>query len=274
MAGDFKKQPYNSYLIDGELYAGVSTILNVEGAGDFLISWALRTFGSQPDPIAAHQQFMETVSGTGTSIHKYIELDLAGMDGSPYAKHDTMDAIETYHAWKKEHEIKVHASELTVHHPAWRCAGTLDAVLEIDGKLYVVDYKTGKFKARYFTQLAAYKAMLERMPKKKRIAGIEQAELAVLEINRDGSPAKFITLKDKYQDSVTYDDELGVFHALRYVWWMRNLRSKQYQPVIKHMEQLMDPMDLDFQKTFNRGEATNGAQNSDETISRKHSLHK
>jgi hypothetical protein len=255
------KQPYNSYLIDGELYVGVSTILNVESAGDFLITWALRTFGTQPDPIAAHQHFMDTVSQTGTSIHKYIECDLAGQDGGAFAKDDTINAITTYHEWKKEHAIKIHASELRVHHPGWRCAGTLDAVLEIDGKLYVVDYKTGKFKPRYFTQLAAYKAMLEAQPKRLRIPGIELAELAVLEINRDGSPAKFITLKDKYADSITYNDELGIFHSLRYIWYLRNLRSKQYNPVIKQMEDLMHPMEKNFQKTFNLIErsAANGA---------------
>lgn len=249
------KQPYNSYLIDDELYVGVSTILNMEGTGDFLVSWALRTFGHEPDPIEAHKNYMETVSGIGTAIHKYIEHDLAGeeVEAKKFANKDTIEAIEAWLDWKREHEIEVIASERVVHHREWRCAGTLDAVLRVDGDLYVIDFKTGKFKPRYFTQLAAYWGMLEAEGKKKRIAGIEKAELAVLEILRDGSDVRLITLKDKYQGMVTTEDEFKVFHTLRYLWHQRNLKTRQYQVVIKEMEQLLCPMDADFQKTFHLG---------------------
>lgn len=249
---DFQKMPYNSYLIDNELYIGVSTVLNIESPGDFLLPWALRTFSKAPDPLAAHRSYMESVSGTGTRIHRYIEEDLAGRseEAKQFAGEDTIDAIEAFHYWKKNHKIKVLASEKTVHHSGWRCAGTLDGVLEIDDKLYVIDWKSGKFKARYFSQLAAYKSMLLQESKKSRIKGIETAELAVIEVNRDGSPIKLITLADKYSGAITEDDELGVFNALRYVWYLRNFKSKQYNPVIKYMEQLLDPMDEAFQKTF------------------------
>lgn len=274
---DAIKQPYNSYLIEGDLYVGVSTILNVESAGDFLIPWALRTFGTQPDPMAAHKQFMDEVSSIGTSIHKYIELDLAGKDGSAVATDATIDAITAYHDWKKEHEIEVLANEMTVHHSDWRCAGTLDGVLKVDGKLYVADWKTGKFKDRYFTQLAAYKAMLERAPKSKKIPGIEDAELAVIEINRDGAPAKFITLQDKYHGEITYKEQLGIFHALRYIWYFRNMRSRVYSPVIKGMESVLDPMNKDFQKTFNlidnKGDTSHGTKNVNKSGRRKPDLH-
>lgn len=246
------KQNYNTYLIEDELYVGVSAILNTEAVGDFLTHWILKTFGNEPDPIAAHKNYMENVSGIGTAIHKYIEHDLAGEESlaQTFARPDTIDAIESYHAWKSEHKVEVLASELTVHSPAWKCAGTLDAVLKIDGKVYVVDFKTGKFKPRYFTQLAAYKGMLMHMPKKKQVAGIKNAELAVLEILRDGSPVKLITLEDKYGGMLTEQDELNVFHNLRNVWYLRNLRTKQFQPIVKNMETLLDPMDKGFQKQF------------------------
>ena len=96
--------------------------------------------------------------------------------------------------------------------------------------------------------------MLQNEPKKTRINSIENAQLAVLEILRDGNPVKLITLEDKYNKEVTEEDELGIFHALRYVWYLRNMKSKQYQPVIKNMNVLLDPMDKDFRKTFRIGE--------------------
>ena len=250
---DKPKQPYNTYLIDGSLFIGVSAILNCESMGDFLTAWALRTFGSEPDPIAAHKFYMENVSSIGTAIHKYIELDLQGQNADNLVNESTIGAIEAYHQWKKENDVEVVCLEKMVHHDAWRCAGTLDAVLKVNGKLYVVDFKTGKYKPRYFTQLSAYWAMLVNEPKKSRIKGIEDAELAVLEILRDGKAgdAKFITLTDKYDGAVTKEDELGLFHSLRYIWYMRNLKSKQFTPVIKNMDVLLNPMEDDFKKTFN-----------------------
>lgn len=247
-----KKNPYNSYLIDDELYVGVSTILNIEAIGDFLTRWLLTTFGGQPNPLEAHQAYMDSVSTTGTQIHKYIEHDMAGEEdlAKAFANEKTIAAIEAYLDWKKEHKIEVLASERVVHHKEWRCAGTLDAVLRIDGKLYVVDFKTGKFKDRYFTQLAAYWAMLCNEPKKKKIPDIETAELAVLEILRDGDEVKLITLQTKYQGVMTKEDQLGIFHSLRYIWYMRNLKTRTYAPVIKNMEQLLDPMDGAFKETF------------------------
>lgn len=247
------KQPYNTYLINKELYIGVSAILNCESMGDFLVPWALRTFGSQAEPILAHKAFMESVSATGTAIHKYIELDLLGEKADDLVNDQTIAAIESYHKWKSENKVEVITLEKVVHHEDWRCAGTLDAVLKVNDKLYIVDFKTGKFKPRYFTQLSAYWAMLCAEPKKKRIAGIEDAEFAVLEVLRDGSSedAKFITLGDKYHGEITREDELGLFHALRYVWYMRNLKSRQFQPIIKNMDSLLSPMEQAFQKTFN-----------------------
>ena len=246
-----KKIPYNAYLIDGELHIGVSAILNTESMGDFLVPWALRTFGGEENPTEAHQQYMESVSSTGTQIHKFIEKNLAGENAEDLINEQTVGAIQQWLDWSKNNKIEVIASEKQVSHLVWRCAGTLDAVLKINGKLYVVDFKTGKFKPRYFTQLAAYKAMLCNEPKKIRIPGIEQAALAVLEILRDGDPVKLITLEDKYKGEVTEEDELGIFHSLRYIWYLRNLKSKQYQPVIKNMDVLLNPMDKDFKKTFN-----------------------
>lgn len=251
---DNKKIPYNAYLINGELHIGVSAILNTESMGDFLLPWALRTFGGEDNPIEAHQQYMESVSNIGTQIHKFIEMDLAGENAQALVNEQTVGAIEAWLEWKKNHKVEVVVSEKQVHHTDWRCAGTLDAVLKIDGELYVVDFKTGKFKPRYFTQLAAYKAMLQNEPKKTRISNIENARLAVLEILRDGDPVKLITLEDKYGKEITEEDELGIFHALRYVWYLRNMKSKQYQPVIKNMDVLLNPMHKDFKKTFKLGE--------------------
>lgn len=245
---DVKKSNYNTYLIEGELYVSISTILNMESAGDFLIKWALKEFSKEPDPIAAHQAYMENVAGIGTAIHKYIEQDLAGKEG--VANEKTIAAIEAYHQWRNEHDVEVLASEKVLHHREWRCAGCVDAVLRIDGKLYVADFKTGQFKPRYFSQLAAYWAMLRDEPKRSRIAGIEDAELAVVEILRDGSPVKLITLESKYQGAITREDELANFNCLRHLWYFRNLRSRNFQPIIKEMGQLLDPMDIKFRETF------------------------
>lgn len=252
MADD--KQPkrnYNCYLIDGDLYIGITSILKMEGMGDFLVPWALKTFGKEPNPIQAHKDYMEYVSGLGSKLHKYIELDMAG-ETFPEREltADMLPAIESWIEWKSQHKVEMIASEKVVNSKLWRCAGTLDGVLRIDGKLYVIDFKTGKFKSSYFTQLASYWAMLCQEPKNVRIPGIEDAELAVIEITRDGAPVKFITLEGYYKAAVSKQDELGNFHCLRYLWYSRNLKSRTYEPIIKNMDVLLNPLDKNFRKQF------------------------
>lgn len=246
---------YNSYIIDNEIYISVTTVLGMEDKSG-LIYWALKNFSGIPE----YKEFMNSVSGIGTNIHGYIEQDLLG--NKPDQQHylpEAQKAISNWIQWRDDNKVEIIATELKTHSKKWRIAGTCDFLGRINGELFVGDFKTGSVQPSAFTQMSAYKSfmreMLENDP--KAIQGItleelETARLAIINIHRDGDPVKFIPLEEFQSGELTERDHLGIFHSLRYVWGKRNLkpRSKWY-PVIKNIQELVDPLNEDFRKNFN-----------------------
>lgn len=53
-----------------------------------------------------------------------------------------VDAIENFIEWMKEHEVKVLDVERIVYSKEYDYCGRFDAILEIDGKNYIIDFKT------------------------------------------------------------------------------------------------------------------------------------
>ena len=252
---------YNCYLLDkngevttdlkkGDLYVSVSTILKGEGK-DFLVGWALKTFGPQEDPLRAYKHYMDTVSDLGSRIHAYVEKDLKGetIDGNSI-REDELPAISSFHKWKNEHTIELIASERIVSSPRYRIAGTVDLVCRIDGKLFVADWKTGGVYASAFTQMAAYKSFLEEEPASRRIKGIKDADIMVLQLPRNGDPLSMHTIDSYHKGRVKIEDELGVFHSLRYIWAQRNMKVKKWEPLIKNMQDVLSPLNERFKKAF------------------------
>lgn len=251
---------YNTYLLDkngkptasltrGNLYISVSTILKQEGKD--LVSWALRKFGTAESPVKAHQLYMEQVSNLGSRIHLYVEMDLKGTplkDSEIQA--DMLPAIESWEEFKSKNEIEMLASERIVFSPTWRCAGTCDLVVRLNGKLAVADFKTGGVYAPAFTQMAAYKAFMCQEPAKKKIPSIEEAELLVINLHRDGGPIELHTLESFYNGKVKIEDELGVFHCLRYIWFHRNAKSKKFEAIVKNMREVFSPLEEKFKEAF------------------------
>lgn len=251
---------YNTYLLDkkgktttdlkkGDLYVSVSTVLKMEGKD--LITWALRRFGDAASPLAEYQRFMDEVSALGTAIHSYIEHDLKGIpfpDGNVTEK--MLSAISAWHDFRDKNKIELIASEKIVFSPKWRIAGTTDAVIKLNGKMYVADIKTGGIYPSAYTQLAIYKACLMQEPKSKRIKGIEDADLLVLGVHRDKSIVECLDLSSYHKGKITIEDELKVFHSLRYIWFMRNIKSKKWEPVIKNMQEILSPLEQKFKEAF------------------------
>lgn len=252
---------YDCYLLDkdgktttdtktGRLHVSVSKILNVEGKD--LIHWALKQFGSQPDPNASYNSFMEHTKTLGTALHKYVEHDLKKI---PFPENEvTMDmipAIKAWHEFRDKNVIDCIASERVCASARHLVAGTCDLVIRMNGKLYVADLKTGNhIYPSYFTQMAAYKSFMMEEPASRKIQGIENAELMVIRLPRDGSPVEPQTLGEFYNDRVSVQDEIYLFHCLRYIWFFRNIKSKKWTPIIKNMEEILSPLAEDFKTAF------------------------
>lgn len=238
-------------LVRGDIYVSVSQVLSQESAGDFLTTWLLNTFGGQPEPLKAYKAYMERVSDLGTRLHHYIECDLKGEDYSGEWAADMEPGVQSWIDFRGKHVIETVDSERILFSKKLRVAGTMDMALRIDGKLYVADLKTGTVYNKAFVQLSAYSHMYHEMGLLK-----EPADLLVLGGNdsktkiADGGAVVMHTMDSKFGGRVSQNDLFAHFMCLRHVWFMNNLKVRKFEPVIKGMQEALDPMIERFKAQF------------------------
>jgi len=242
-------------LENGDLYISVSQILSMENPGDFLTTWLLRTFGGAESGDQALQKYrdhMDKVSRLGTAIHRFVELDLKGEPYEDPIGPDMLPGIESYYDWKNKHKIKVIESERILHSKRFRFAGTLDILLEIDGKRYFADLKTGSVYDKAFVQLSAYKYMAKEMG----LPNVDDADLLVIggadskSKIADGGAIQMHTLDTMFRGRMTEEDLFSQFMCLRHIWYMKNTKVRKFEPIIKGMSEALDPMVQRFKEAF------------------------
>jgi hypothetical protein len=81
----------------------------------------------------------------GTSIHKALEQHF---QGHPYDE-VLEDYIAPVKEWVEKHKVTFKQHELRLVNPEIGYAGTTDALIEKDGVLYVLDFKSRKTKPEY-----------------------------------------------------------------------------------------------------------------------------
>lgn len=239
-------------LTKGDLYISVSQVLSMEGSGDFLIKWALREFGGRAFPIKAYDTFMTTVSDLGSRLHKWVEYDLKGL---VYPEEEALESmlpgIEAWDLFKSQHEIELIDSEKILHSKSLKVAGTMDLRIKIDGQVYIADLKTGSVQDKAFYQLAIYRHMLKEM-------GLANPGEKLLVLGGADSKSKIAqggavimhTLDSWFDSEVTEEDMFVHFMCLRHLWYMKNLKSKKFYPVIKGMNEFVAPIVERFKTSF------------------------
>jgi hypothetical protein len=137
----------------------VSTILGNLGWGtDFLVRWAAN-LGLQGIDYEKERDKAATI---GTAAHELIAAYLLKRtpDVDEYPA-DLIDAarpcLRAYQAWAKEHRIELVASEEPLVSSALRYGGTYDAVVRMNGKLTLLDFKSSNWLyAKNILQVTAY----------------------------------------------------------------------------------------------------------------------
>lgn len=239
-------------LKNGDLYVSVSAILAMQNTGDFLTRWLLTTFGNQPNPLQAHEDYMEKVSSLGTRLHHFFELDLKGKkaEADAIVIDDMLPGIESYFRWKKSHDVELIDSEKILFSPKLRIAGTRDLKIKVDGQVYIADWKTGSVQDKAFAQLAIYHYLGREMGE----ADNKDARLLVLGGNREkianGGEVFMHTVENWFGKEMTEADLFSWFLCLRHVWMLSNLKSRKFAPVIKGLQESIDPMIERFKNKF------------------------
>lgn len=84
-----------------------------------------------------------TAAELGTAVHTACE-DYALTGTRPEVDAEVLPYLDQFDAWAQRFQPIYHAAEATVFSPTWGYAGTLDAILELDGVLFLTDYKTSR----------------------------------------------------------------------------------------------------------------------------------
>jgi len=113
----------------------------------------------------AHKNIKDSACNVGDIVHKYAENYSSGKDEIPaeFAELDDSEqfkvnaGIEAFKKWIADSKPKFIETECVVYSRKEKFVGTFDALVEIDGKKYILDYKTSKsVYTSHFYQVSAY----------------------------------------------------------------------------------------------------------------------
>lgn len=96
----------------------------------------------------AHQTIKEEAGDVGKIVHRYAQAILEGK-GPPIGPAaevvpiEAVKAIAAFHDWHKQHKVEPIAVERRVFSQGYGYAGTCDFFGRIDGRMSVLDFKTG-----------------------------------------------------------------------------------------------------------------------------------
>lgn len=158
-------RPHTIYkLSDGRIVPGVTSVIAASSGAEKvnnLIRWANR-LGKEGYDAATESALLAEI---GSCTHELIRAHLKQVepDLSCFAanlQEEAQNCFDLYLQWEKAHTIKPSLVECPMVSEQYGYGGTLDLYAEIDGRLWLVDFKTGGVYDDAFIQSAAYRYML------------------------------------------------------------------------------------------------------------------
>lgn len=205
---DYELKADNStYIFDGRKVPRVTEILSKTISEEHLLLWA-NSLGFRH---LKYKDELQKAANIGTIAHKEIEDFLKdGVIGS------TM-SFQAFLRWYNpiKDRIKIIASEEKL--VCQWFGGTYDLLIEIDGKKYLVDFKTSNHVSyRYAMQLAAYRYMLYYLK------GINIDGIIILQLHKTRPEFKEYVLEMAIQEHYNYMENCTrAFLAATYAYYTR-----------------------------------------------------
>ncbi len=213
---------------------------------------------------ATAQAALNSAADWGTLIHNSIENFLRG--SSEEADKKVLPSISAFEQWRSEHKVKLFDCENDIEKQVCdfdnHYAGTLDALMEIDGALGVLDIKSGSsIWSEYSLQLAAYmnaynkNAPTKRKAKKRWILRIDQYQQCEIcgakRRNKSGKykitggnrncPHSFLETKGifEFKELADYSHDLEGFLSAKNLWeWLNRDYLKRIKNYSKNKKTL------------------------------------
>ncbi|MDB4378128.1 PD-(D/E)XK nuclease family protein [bacterium] len=215
------------YRRNGEYYPSVTYVLQAYPKGKFFEDW-LKKVGYSAEYI------VKKAAEEGTATHELIEEYFEGKEmnflnekGNPTMHPDIwkmflrfVDFWETYKPTLIETETHLFSDELKV-------AGTVDLICEIDGELWVIDFKTSNhLQTTYDLQGAVYAKCYEECFGKK----VDRVGVLWLKSKSRGEDKTGKRLKGKnweiYESPRTQDENIEIFHSVKKLFDLENPKHK------------------------------------------------
>ena len=111
--------------------------------------------------LGGYDGYPEATATRGTHVHDAIQYHNEGDLDESTLTDEVAGYLECFKRAKAHHGIKVIQNEVMRYHPVYRYAGRCDAIVEIDGKVGILDYKTGAPMRDHKWQVAAYLELLK-----------------------------------------------------------------------------------------------------------------
>lgn len=161
----------------GESIKSVTSVTNILAPSNALLYWAANitkdylikkmesgktiTIKDIETGVKKFTEKKQEAADIGTLVHDWIskytetvikKLPTPTMPTNP----SILNGIMAFRKWEKENRITFIESEKPLYSPSLNYAGIMDAKAIVNGKLSVIDYKTGKYYPDMRYQLAAY----------------------------------------------------------------------------------------------------------------------
>lgn len=171
----------HTYLLNGEKVNGVTTVLQ-RLSKPALVYWAAKKASEHmesilkpgigldemqikqlaKDSIWAHKNARDGAADLGTWTHSWIQEYVEGGNPSRPFNQQLEKATSEFVEWYRTLDIKNMECEKKLCSPTLKLAGTVDLICELDGKLTIIDWKTGSgIYPEAVLQMGAYVMMYE-----------------------------------------------------------------------------------------------------------------
>ena len=161
---DFDERSH-TYKLNGLVIPSVTTLMNLLSKAEY---------------DGVREGVLENAANRGTAVHNAIENYIN------FGIEDISEELNPYFLaflrFLSDKQPNILATEKKVYHKFLRYAGTVDFICEIDGKVYLIDFKTTAVLMKMLTevQLEAYKKAIESH-------GLRIDAKAVLHLKKDGT---------------------------------------------------------------------------------------
>ncbi len=164
---------------DGKNLHGVTSVLKMWGDPGSLVNWAANQAvdaierGESPeDARKAHLKIRDKAGDKGKEVHGQLEESLNRWIESGSMQLTIDPIVNAVLEWMRSEGYTPIRTEVAVYNLDLWYGGIFDAVVEKEGKRYILDFKTsGSVQTKFFYQCGAYSLAIKDMKKEAEIGG-------------------------------------------------------------------------------------------------------